>query len=181
MIKFNINAQTELAKEAFVAFINDYRETLSQQLNVWIQNQSGDYSDASIEVIDGELHVFQFATDKGFVIGETKNKSLPVEIMEYKDLEEGSKYLIQETDKYVLFLKRGLKEADVRLGAFRTLSDSIMNFNSEAVEATIKRWKDMEKAKQKENKRKEKLGKTVKLPAQEAQEVEAEQVEDVNG
>lgn len=173
MIKFNIEAQTELVKEGFINFVSNYRETFAEQLNTMLTH-AGEQSDVAIEFSNGQLQIFQFAPDKGYVLGEVEG-DLPIQLVQYSSLSEGQKYVVPTGDRLILFLKKSKERPDVKLGAFKSINDVVKDFNSEGVKQAIAAWEQKEKAEEKDRKRAEKLGKIKQLPA--PKEAESVQIE----
>jgi hypothetical protein len=138
-VKFEVQAETNEAKTAFVQFVDNYKETITGYLNT-VMKAAGTPVDSGIEVKDGMIRVFQLAPDKGWVIGETTTGDLPVAIMKYEDVTVGLKYLLPHEEKMALYLKTESGDADVRLGLFKTLNDSIKEFHSESVKTVLKQY-----------------------------------------
>lgn len=167
MKDFVIKVQTDEAQKALVTFFNNYKVNIGQFLNELIK-ANGTPVDAEVKVTEDTIEVFQLAPDKGFVLGEVDDSEIPVQVMAYKNLAVNKRYLVQENDRIILYWKRGEGTPDVRLGQFKTISDSISAFNSEGVKAAMTAVMNIEKRDLKFIKRKQRLGKTLSQSEQEA-------------
>lgn len=158
MIEFTFKAENETIKNAFVNFITNYKANAADYMNQLVANDGGP-CDAEIKLEDGVLTVYHIAPDKGFVLGETGNDEVPIQVMQYKDLKAEKRYILPERDKLILFFKEQDGVADVRLGAFKTLADAITSFNSDLVKQEVEKFmkarKEKEAAIAKEQKRTE--------------------------
>lgn len=175
MIELKINVENEVIKEAFTNFILNYKVNISDYMNQLVANDGGPI-DSDVTFKDGQITVHHIAPDKGFVLGETGNEELPIQIMQYANLEVDKRYILPEKDRLVLFLKEAIGVADYRLGAFKTLPDAMTGFNSEAVKVTMDKINDLKKAKKREEDRTktrlERLSKQSEGEIEEAQVVE---------
>lgn len=159
MKDFVIKVQTEDAEKALVAFFSNYKVNIGQFLNEMIR-ATGMPVDAEVKVQDGTVEVYQLSTDKGYVLGEVaEGAEPPVQLMQYSQLAVNKRYLVQENDRLILYWKRAEGTPDVRLGQFKTISDSVIAFNSDGVKGAMKQVENMEKADLKQIKRKQRLGK----------------------
>lgn len=179
-VNFTVAAETPAMKDAFVQFIDNYKDTITGYLNS-VPSEPGMKIDASIEVKDGVITVFQIAPNKGFILGETAEGSdLPVKLMDYKELPVGLKYLLPKEGKMALFLKTEEGKPDVQLGMFLSMNDSVKEFHSQSVKDALKRYNDHQKALKKEEERtKNRLRRLGKLPAESDAITDAEIVEEV--
>lgn len=166
-------AENERVGKAFATFINSQKENISGFVNTII-SEDGTPSDAAIEVTDDTINVYQFAPDKGYVLGETAEGSkLPVELIKYKDLEVGKKYLLNFKEFISLCVKTKEGKPDGVLGRFKTQNDAVENFNTEGALTAYKNWSDREAAIEKrEAKQQAKLKKLAGGDIQDAEVVE---------
>lgn len=152
MIEFTFKAENETIKDAFVNFINNYKVNAADYMNQLVAND-GSPCDSEIKIENGVLTVYHIAPDKGFVLGETGDEALPIQMMQYKNLESEKRYILPERDKLVLFYKNPEGEADLRLGAFKSLADVVLGFDSQPVKIELERVAEMKKAKKREDDR----------------------------
>jgi hypothetical protein len=167
MIDFTIKVENEKIAEAFKAFIMNYRTNISDFMNQLVNND-GSPCDSDIVDEKGTIVVYHIAPDKGFVLGEVAEGKTPFQVMQYTDLADEKRYILPEKDRLSLLLKQPTGAVDIRLGAFKSLSDAATAWNSEPVKAKLAEAEQYKKAKEKDVKRLQKLG---KLPIEEAQVV----------
>ncbi len=158
-----INAETASTKEAFVNFLQNYKVQVAQYLNALIGNDGSPVDSSLVFNADGTITVYQLAPDKGFVLGAVDGE-IPLQVMKYASLTEGQKYVIQEHDRQVLFVKEPKGSPDFKVGVFKTLSDAVTELNSDAVNKEVQNAKDRKAALAKTAERTEnrlrRLGKT---------------------
>ena len=175
MLELKTKTETEKVKKAFVTFIDSQKENIAGFLTTMLKDE-GENADTQIKVEENEITIYQLAPDKGFVLVENNVVGeLPMKLTKYKTIQEDIKYVTQEKDLIVLYIKKPEGVADIRLGVFKNLNDAVLNINSESVLNTIKMMKEREAAKEKAEaktaKRLERLGKaTAELAAYNAEE-----------
>lgn len=153
MIKFEVTASNQHVKDAFLNFLTNYKDTISEYLNTVIANQ-GQPADAGVEVgDDGNVTLFQIAPDKGLIIAESPDAATPLAIVRYKELAVGSKYLMPKGERIGLFMKTAEGEQDPYFGTFKNLNDVVKGLSSKEVADGIKQWNNYRAAKEKEAER----------------------------
>ena len=162
-----IKAETSAVADAFKNFVVNYKTNIADYMNQLIQND-GTPIDSEVVEENGELVVYHIAPDKGFVLGEVDGE-FPFQVMNYNDLADDKRYLLQERGNLSLFLKLPTGEADIRLGAFKSIKDAASAWNSEPVMNKIVEAHDWKKARLKDLKRAARLDKS---SIEEAQVVE---------
>jgi hypothetical protein len=75
--------------------------------------------------------------------------------MDYKELKDGLRYITIEGDRIYLFVKEPQGMPDPKIGAFKTLNDAVVEFNSESVKTALKQYADKKVADEKTKKRDE--------------------------
>jgi len=185
LIEKQIIADTQAALDAFSTFANSQRENVALFMNTII-SENGTPSDASIEVTNEAIKLYQFAPDKGWVLGEQpEGAEVPVQLTQYKTLADGAKFLHPQKDGAVsLCVKTKEGSPDGILGRFKTLNDAINNFNTEGAITAYNNWKDREEAIAKREAKQEakmlkKLNKDLSIV--DAEVVEANSVSESNG
>lgn len=124
-----INCDNEKTKGVVASFFNEFKSNIRPLLSALFK-RDGDESDPSI-IVDGDaVTVEQFASDKGLVLVESKDSY--VEVIDYKDLSEGTTYLTKEQDKMAVFVKSA-EGADIPVGHFLELDAALRHINSEEV------------------------------------------------
>jgi hypothetical protein len=156
--EFKIIVENDKIAEAFKAFVMNYRTNISDFMNQLVNN---DGSPCDSDIIDekGVITVYHIAPDKGFVLGEVEGE-VPFQVMQYSTLADEKRYILPEKDRLSLMLKQPSGTVDIRLGAFKSLSDAATAWNSEPVKAKLAEAEQYKKSKQKEAKRLQRLGKT---------------------
>lgn len=151
----SISAETEDVKKMFIQFLSNYKVQIAQYINQVLGN-NGTPVDAGVDVdtVNETVKVYQVSPDKGFVIGNAGESSTP-SLQQYQSLPVGSRYLIYEDNRVLLYLKEETGKPDTKIGAFRTLSDAVTEFNSEEVGKALKQIAEYKAAKAKEQKRTE--------------------------
>jgi len=158
MIDFTIKVENEKIAEAFKAFIMNYRTNIADFMNQLVNND-GSPCDSDIVEEKGVITVYHIAPDKGFVLGEVENEKVPFQVMQYAELADDKRYILPEKDRLSLLVKQPTGYVDIRLGAFKSLADAATAWNSEPVKAKLVEAEQYKKAKEKEAKRMQKLGK----------------------
>lgn len=152
----NLTVKVENAEvgNAVALFLENYKEAVSQFVNNVIVG-----SDAFVEkTAEGEVSIYQFAPDKGNVIGKYEEGD-EVQLVKYGSLPIDAKYILLVGDKLTLFLKQPQGKADIKVGQFVNLNDAIVNFDSEGVNLHVEHRK---KALENEAKEKAKAEKKIK-------------------
>lgn len=171
MIKFTTNAETEQVKSAFLTFIESQKEAIGGFLTTIIKD-TGANADAQLKIEGDEITLYQLAPDKGYVLAETGNPELPIQLGKYLEVPAGNKYVNQEKDLTVLYLRKPEGVADVKLGVFKSINDAVKEFNSESVKTVLKNLADREAAVEKQEakteRRLEKLGKIKEAKTEQA-------------
>lgn len=168
MIDLIIKVENAQVEEAFKNFIFNYKDNITDYINQIIGND-GSPIDASVVVNDASITIYHIAPDKGFVIGEVENEEIPIQIQKYKSIPVDKRYIVQEKDRHVLYFKQEEGAVDIKLGAFKTLADVMIGFNSEAVKSKVEEAHTFKKARQKELNRLKRLGKITSEDVEDAQ------------
>lgn len=174
MNEFIIKVETDVVRDAFVNFLFNYKEHVSDYMNKLVGND-GSPIDSGVVIENGEVNIYHIAPDKGYIIGETDAEGeLPFQIMKYSDLADDKRYIVQQKDSLLLYFKQPKGQVDFPLGSWKTLHDAIKGFNSEPVKNKIEEVETIKKAREKDLNRLKRLGKATP-------EVEDAQVVESNG
>ena len=170
MIDVVLKAETQEVADTVKMFLTTYKEQVVGFTNQVLSTQ-GQKVDAGLKVVDNTITVYQMNPDKGFVLGEV-DALPPLELMDYQYLPEGQRYVTIEGDRVFLFIKEPQGTPDPKIGAFKTLNDAVIEFNSESVKTALKQYSEKkaaeEKARLKDEKRAIRLGKHVSVEATDA-------------
>ncbi len=158
MQELKINVESEVVKDAFQTFILNYKSNIADFINQIVGNE-GNPVDSEVKLEGDTITVYHIAPDKGFVLGETPGAKEPFQLTHYNDVAVDARYLLLENGKLSLFLKFPHGQVDMRLGAFKSIADAITGWDSEPVKAKLAEAEQWKKAKEKELKRMQKLGK----------------------
>lgn len=141
LINFNLKAENEGVGNVFMHFVATYGSTINDFINKSYED-AGQTADASVSVVNGEIVVYQQAPDKGYVLGEVDNDEVPVQVVKYNTVAEGQRYITQQKDRLLLYIKTSEGKPDAVLGAFKTINDTIAGFNSAGVKTTMSAYAD---------------------------------------
>ncbi len=142
MEKFILQVEDVKVGEAFMLFLDNYKDAVTQFMNNIMKGELGS-SDAAIIKEDGVYSIYRTTPNKGWVLAEEKGAPVKFQVKEYSSLETGAKYIVQEGDKLALFVKEPEKEPDLKVGMFGNLNDAFSNIDdqevSDAVELAVSR------------------------------------------
>lgn len=158
MIDVIIKAETQDVADTVKTFITTYKEQVVGFTNQVLTAQ-GKPVDAGLKVVDNTITVYAMNPDKGFVLGEVvqdmDNTVDPIRLMNYTQLGDGLRYVTIEGDRIYLFLKEPQGTPDPKLGAFKTLNDAVVEFNSQSVKDAMKAYAEKKAADEKNRKKDE--------------------------
>lgn len=152
MIDLTISVENEDTKNAFMSFVQQYKDNIAEFMNLLLKN-SGHMADVGIKLNDKNiLEITQISPDKGFVMADILTttagvdgesvESKEVGIVKYSTVEEGDKYMVFKDGAIAVYLKDANGVPDTKIGNFKNLNDGVTMFNSPEVLAQLEKVKD---------------------------------------
>lgn len=134
MIDFTLKFENEQIKNLFVMFLKNYTGPVCEFINAAAPHE-GITADASMEFNDDAITLYQYAPDKGAVMGTFTPDVLTVG--QYKDLAVGGLYTIIGREGLHLMLKTDASTPDKLVGRYKTINDAFSDIGKPHVKERV--------------------------------------------